>query len=200
MQPGRPRGELGRPDQLVRRGLRRSGFSRGGASADTGPSIHRTPLTTRETTAPSRARRLQLRTAAASVIGRWDLPPVVPPRPAVVVVPPRPAVVVVPPRAVTVPAAVAIPASGSPVPVVAAVPIPVIAPARVPELSWAPLREGPPWLSLRLGCGAHSGQAQCDGYSEYGCNKTCKRCKGFHVYSGTPGTWAENPWVSQSPR
>jgi hypothetical protein len=118
--------------------------------------------------------------------GRWDLPPpAAPPRPAVVVIPPRPAVVVVPPRAVTVPAAVAIPASGSPVPVVAAVPIPVIAPARVPELSWAPLREGP-WLSLRLGCGAHSGHAQCDGYSEYGCNKTCKRCKGLHIYPGTP--------------
>jgi hypothetical protein len=25
---------------------------------------------------------------------------------------------------------------------------------------------------LRLGCGAHAGQAQSDGYGEYGCNKT----------------------------
>ena len=82
-----------------------------------------------------------------------------------VVVPPRAAVVV------AVPTRAAIPASGSPPPVVAAAPIPVIAPAWVPELSWAPLREGP-WLSLRLGCGAHSGQAQSDGYGEYGCNKT----------------------------
>jgi hypothetical protein len=114
--------------------------------------------------------------------------PARPTRSRVVTVPAGPArsrVVTVP---VVVPARAAIPASGSPspasgssLPVVAAAPIPVIAPARVPELSWAPLREGP-WLSLRLGCGAHAGQAQGDGYSEYGCNKTCKRCKGFHVY------------------
>jgi hypothetical protein len=153
------------------RGLGRTGSRRGRAECEHWAIVHRTPLTTRETTAPSRARRLQLRTAA-SVIGRWNLPPSA--------VPPRPAVVVTVPAAGSPP-----PASGSSLPVVTAAPIPVIAPARVPELSWAPLREGP-WLSLRLGCSAHSGQAQCDGYSEYGCNKTCKRCNGFHVYPGTP--------------
>ena len=78
--------------------------------------------------------------------------------------------VVVPARA-AVPPWAAIPASGSPVPIVAIAPIPVISPAGVPELSWAPLWEGA-GLSVRLGCGAHSGQAQSDGYGEYGCNKT----------------------------
>ena len=78
--------------------------------------------------------------------------------------------VVVPARS-AVPPWAAIPASGSPVPIVAIAPIPVISPAGVPELSWAPLREGA-GLSLRLGCGARSGQTQSGGYSENRCNKT----------------------------
>src|ERR1700756_1286625 len=88
-----------------------------------------------------------------------------------VVVPPRSARVVVIPARAAVPPWAAIPASGSPVPIVTAAPIPVITPAGVPELSWAPLREGA-GLSLRLGCGAYSGQTQSDGYGENGCNKT----------------------------
>ena len=74
----------------------------------------------------------------------------------VVVVPPRSARVVVVPARAAVPPWAAIPASGSPVPIVAIAPIPVISPAGVPELSWAPLGEGA-GLSLRLGCGARSG-------------------------------------------
>ena len=104
---------------------------------------------------------------------------VVPPRPArVVAVPARPA------RVVAIPASgspmVPVPVSGSSAPVVAAVPIPVIAPPRVPEFSWAPSREGP-GLCLRFGCDAHSGEAQGDSYGEYGCNKMCKRSNSFHV-------------------
>jgi hypothetical protein len=117
----------------------------------------------------------------------------------VVVVPARPARVVAiparPARVVAIPASgspmAPVPVSGSSAPVVAAVPIPVIAPPRVPEFSWAPLREGP-GLCLRLGCDAHSGEAHGDSYGEYGCNKTCKRSNIFHVWLGTPGTWAGN--------
>jgi hypothetical protein len=41
----------------------------------------------------------------------------------------------------------------SPPVVVATPPIPIVAPARVPKIAWAPLREGA-WLGLSISCNA----------------------------------------------
>ena len=63
------------------------------------------------------------------------------------------------------------PTGWSTAPVVAAVPVPVVAPAWVPELTRAPLREGA-WLRLSVGGDTDTGQPQDSGSREDRCSKT----------------------------
>ncbi|MDT5117390.1 MAG: hypothetical protein QOE30_3129 [Mycobacterium sp.] len=55
--------------------------------------------------------------------------------------------------------------------VVAIPPIPVVAPAGVPKVAWAPLREGP-GLGLSVSCNAQSCQPQAGDHYESRCSQT----------------------------
>ncbi len=66
----------------------------------------------------------------------------------------------------------------------AAVPIPVIAPAWVPELTRAPLRERP-WLRLSVGGDTNTGQPQDSGSREDRCSKARNNFHGARLPNST---------------